>query len=80
MPMKNTYMYPLNKNEKACSICNQSSFSSHFSGHLRSGHYNVVWTSPYNMIVHARASIAERLPPSDAFLANEKACYICDLH
>ena len=45
MPMKNTY--PLNKNKKACYICDKSSFSSH----LGRGQYNVVWTGPYNVIV-----------------------------
>ena len=52
---------------------NQSSFPVKICGHLRSGHYNVVWTGKYNVIVPARASIAESRPPCDAILANDKA-------
>ena len=64
------------KHEKACYTCDLQSFS----GHRRSGLYNVVWTGPYNVIVPACASIAEKRPPRDAFLANEEAWYICDMH
>ena len=56
MPTKNTY--PLYKNENVTFVINRH-FALHFSSHLRSGHYNVVWIAPYNVIVPARASIAE---------------------
>ena len=42
---------------------------------------SIVWygTGPYHMVVPARASIEEYRLTRDAFLANEKTCYICDM-
>ena len=35
---------------------------------------------PYQMIVPTCASTEKQGPASDAFLTNEKTCYICDMH
>ena len=44
-----------------------------FCENFRSGHYNMVGTSLYQMTVPNRATIEEQRPTCDGFLTNEKS-------
>ena len=44
------------------------------------GHCHVLRTGPYQVIVPTRASTHKQRTARDAVKANEKACYICDMH